>query len=180
MATGFAIWFTGLPSSGKSTLARAVAEQLAAEGTGVQLLDSDGLRRVLTPEPTYTAEERDWFYEVVVFVARLLVENGVNVLIAATGPRRRYREAARARLPRFAEVYVFCPPAVCRDRDPKGLWAKADQGLITTLPGAGAPYEPPAVPEAQVDTSELSVAQATTQLLKQLQGQAFFENGKKG
>lgn len=174
MTAGFAIWFTGLPSSGKSTLARAVAERLAEEEIGVQILDSDEMRRVLTPEPTYSAEERDRFYDVVVYIAHLLVENGVNVLIAATGPRRRYREAARARLSRFAEVYVACPPAVCRERDPKGLWAKADQGLITTLPGAGAPYEPPAAPEAQVDSSELSVEEATTRILNQLRGQGFF------
>ncbi|MDX1687585.1 MAG: adenylyl-sulfate kinase [Candidatus Promineifilaceae bacterium] len=174
MAAGFALWFTGLPSSGKSTLARTVAEGLVEEGTAVQLLDSDEMRRVLTPEPTYSAAERDWFYDVVVYVARLLVENGVNVIIAATGPRRRYREAARARLARFAEVYVDCPPAVCRERDPKGLWAKADQGLIRTLPGAGAPYEPPAAPEVQVDSSELSVEQAATQVLKRLRDQEFF------
>lgn len=174
MAAGFALWFTGLPSSGKSTLARAVAERLAEAGTAVQLLDSDEMRRVLTPEPTYSAEERDWFYEVLVYIARLLVENEVNVMIAATGARRRYRAAARARLPRFAEVYVACPQAVCRERDPKGLWAKADQGLITGLPGADAPYEPPAAPEARVDTGDLTVAEAATRVVNQLQAAGLF------
>lgn len=174
MAAGFALWFTGLPSSGKSTLARAVAERLAEQGTAVQLLDSDEMRRVLTPEPTYSAAERDWFYDVVVYVAHLLVQNGVNVMIAATGGRRRYRAAARGRLPRFAEIHVDCPPAVCRERDPKGLWAKADQGLITRLPGADAPYEPPAAPEARVETSDLSVEQAATQILNQLRDQGIF------
>lgn len=178
MAAGFALWFTGLPSSGKSTVAQAVAERLADEETAVQLLDSDEMRRVLTPEPTYSAEERDWFYEVVVYIARLLVENGVNVMIAATGARRRYREAARARLLRFAEVYVACPVEVCRERDPKGLWAKVDQGLITGLPGADAPYEPPAAPEVRVNTEELTVAEAATQVLIQLRGQNFLARGE--
>lgn len=153
---GFAIWLTGLPSAGKSTLARAIAAQLPAQGIDVQILDSDELRARLIPNPTYTADERDWFYDLIVFLAQLLTRNGVNVIIAATGHRRAYRDAARAQIARFGEVYVACPPAVCRARDPKELWAQADRGEVRGLPGADVPYEAPVAPEATVDSARLT------------------------
>jgi adenylylsulfate kinase len=166
---GFALWLTGLPSSGKTTLARAVSQRLAAQGSGAQLLDSDELRRKLTPQPSYSEAERDWFYGMIVFLAELLTNNGVNVIIAATAPLRAYREAARERLARFAEVYVVCPPEVCRARDPKGLWQKADAGEIKTLPGAGAAYEAPLSPELSVNTAEASVETAAAQIWRYLE-----------
>ena len=166
---GFAIWLTGLPSAGKSTLARILQSRLQARGLPVELLDSDELRRQLTPHPTYSAEERDWFYGTLTFLAELLTRNGVNVLIAATGPRRAYRRAARARIPRFAEVYLACPPQVCQERDPKGLWRKAAAGEISNLPGAGAIYEPPLAPEASVDTARFSAEEAADRLLDELE-----------
>jgi adenylylsulfate kinase len=171
---GFAIWLTGLPSSGKTTLAHALSRLLSERGVAVQVLDSDDLRRRLTPNPTYSSEERDWFYNVVTFLAGLLTDNGINVLIAATASRRAYRQAARARIGRFAEVYVDCSPEVCRARDPKGLWKRADEGEITTLPGAGVPYDPPQSPEVHVDTARLSVEKAARHILAQLDAQGFF------
>jgi adenylylsulfate kinase len=170
---GFALWLTGLPSSGKTTLAHALSRLLARRGISALVLDSDDLRKRLTPNPTYSSEERDWFYGVVAYMAELLASNGVNVLIAATAPRRRYRQAARQRIARFAEVYVECPPAICRARDPKGLWQRAEDGEIAGLPGADAPYEPPESPEAQVDTACTTVEEASRQILAQLEARGF-------
>jgi adenylylsulfate kinase len=172
---GFAIWLTGLPSSGKTTLAHALVRLLHERGIAVQILDSDELRRRLTPNPTYSAEERDWFYDIITFLAELLTTNGVNVLIAATASRRAYRQAARERIPRFAEVYVECPPGVCRARDPKGLWERVDRAEITNLPGAGAPYEAPDAPEARVDTARYSAEAAARHTLRRLDAQGFLE-----
>ena len=171
---GFAIWLTGLPSSGKTTLAHGLSRLLAQRGIATQVLDSDELRRKLTPNPTYTSEERDWFYDVVTFLAELLTGNGVHVLIAATASRRAYREAARDRITRFAEVYAQCPPEVCRARDVKGFWARADRGQITALPGAGAPYEPPISPEATVNTVRYPAEAAARKVMAQLDEKAFF------
>jgi adenylylsulfate kinase len=171
---GFAIWLTGLPSSGKTTLALALGDLLAEQGVTVQILDSDELRTRLTPNPQYSPEERDWFYAMVTFLAELLVKNGVNVLIAATAPQRAYREQARNRIERFAEVYVDCPPEACRERDSKGLWKRAQAGEITLLPGMGTPYEPPDAPEVHVDTVRLSKEAAVRQILLQLDKQGFF------
>ena len=173
---GFAIWLTGLPSSGKTTLAHALSRLLNERGIAVQILDSDELRHRLTPTPTYSAEERDWFYDIITFLAELLTTNGVNVLIAATASRRSYRQAARERIGRFAEVYVECPPEVCRARDPKGLWDRVDRSEITNLPGDGAPYEAPDAPEARVDTARYSAEVAAHRILKQLDGQGFPAN----
>jgi adenylylsulfate kinase len=165
---GFALWLTGLPSSGKTTLARALSRLFHERGISVQILDSDELRRRLTPEPTYSLEERDWFYDIITFLAELLTANGVHVLIAATAPRRAYRQAAREGIERFVEVYVECPPEVCRARDPKGLWERADRGEIATLPGVGTPYEAPDAPEVRVDTARFSAEEAAHCVQRQL------------
>jgi adenylylsulfate kinase len=171
---GFAIWLTGLPSSGKTTVAHALGDLLAERGIAAQVLDSDELRTRLTPNPQYTPQERDWFYAMVTFLAELLTKNGVNCLIAATASRRAYREAAQRRIGRFAEVYVDCSPEVCYGRDPKGLWQRAQKGEITALPGMGMPYEPPESPDARVDTGGLSAEAAAEHILSQLDGKGFF------
>jgi adenylylsulfate kinase len=177
---GFAIWLTGLPSSGKTTLAFALRDRLLEQGLSVQILDSDELRRRLTPNPTYSSEERDWFYDVLIFLAGTLTDNGVNVLIAATAPKRSYRATARNRIQRFGEVYVDCSVDTCRERDPKGLWDQADRGVASTLPGHGTPYEPPEYPEARVDTVMLSPDAAAQEILRQLDERGFFPDAHAG
>ena len=169
MKTGFAIWLTGLPASGKTTLARGLANVLEQAGLPVQVLDSDHLRRVLTPEPTYSREERDWFYRVMVFVGQLLVQNGVNVVFAATAGRRSYRDEARATLDRFAEVYVLCSLETCMARDTKGVYQKALQGEATTVPGLQVPYEVPEHPEVTVDTEAQSPAEGVQTIFDRLE-----------
>ena len=167
-SAGFVLWLTGLPASGKSTLAHALQQACLERGISTQVLDSDDLRQVLTPEPRYTAEERDWFYSVLIYIAVLLADNGVPVIIAATASRRAYRQKARARLDSFAEIYVACPPEICRQRDPKGLWQKAAAGEITNLPGMNAPYEEPLAPDVCVDSEHLSPQQAAQKILQEL------------
>jgi adenylylsulfate kinase len=172
---GFTIWLTGLPSSGKTTLANALSLLLSERGISVQILDSDNLRRRLTPHPTYSYEERDWFYDMVIFLTELLTENAVNVLIAATAPRRAYRDEARKRIKRFAEVYVDCPTEECRKRDSKGLWERADKGEIAGLPGAGVPYEPPGSPEVKVNTAQLTIEEAAHHMMNEFEKQGLFQ-----
>ena len=167
--TGFAIWLTGLPASGKTTLAQGLARDLGQRGLTVQILDSDDLRDILTPEPTYTREERDWFYQVVVFIARLLTQNGVSVLIAATANQRRYRDRARQAISRFAEVYVRCPLETCMERDDKGIYHEARTGEATTVPGLQVPYEPPTDPATVVDTEEMSPQRGVQHILEALE-----------
>ena len=175
--SGFAVWFTGLPSSGKTVMAEKMCGILSERGVTVVLFDSDELRRVLTPRPVYTDEERDWFYGVVVYLAEHLTESGVNVVISATAPRRYYRATARLHIEKFAEVFVDCPEALCRARDPKGLWKKADRGEIRSLPGAGIPYEKPSSPEVHIDTAHTSVTDAARRVLSGLAALGFIDKG---
>lgn len=168
MTPGFALWLTGRPASGKTTLAYEIRRKLNAAGIHCVIIDSDELRRVLTPEPSYSPEERDWFYGTVGHLAKWLADSGVNVLIAATANRRAYRDAARARISRFAEVHVRCALNECRRRDPKGLYAKSAANEIAGLPGIGSEFEEPINPEVVVDTDRLTREQSADFVLGSL------------
>jgi adenylylsulfate kinase len=168
VSPAFAVWITGLPASGKSTIARALARELAARRVDAAMLESDALRPVLTPHPTYSEEERDTFYGALSFIAALLVSHGVPTIVDATANRRRYRDQARAAIDRFVEVFVDCSLDVCVARDPKGLYRRARAGHSNTVPGLRAPYEPPARPDLVVrgegDTPETAARRILTLL----------------
>lgn len=146
----FAVWITGLPASGKSTLARALAEELLRGGIDVAVLNSDALREVLTPDPRYDDAEREAFYGALIHIGQLLTSHGVPVIFDATANRRAWRDRARALIGRFAEVHVACPLATCEARDPKGIYRRAREGAARSVPGVQTPYEPPPHPEATV------------------------------
>jgi adenylylsulfate kinase len=145
--TGTVVWFTGLPSSGKSTLARSVADRLRKASMAVVLLDGDEVRGALEPSPGYSPEGREAFYETLARLAALLARQGVVVLVAATAHRRAYRDRARELVPRYVEVFVDVPSAECARRDPRGLYAAAAEGKIRGLPGADFPFEIPEAPD---------------------------------
>jgi adenylylsulfate kinase len=120
-------------------------------GLPVQILESDALREVLTPRPSYTAEEREVFYNAMIHIGTLLASHEVNVIFDATAHRRRWREQAREAFPRFLEVLVDTPPALCARRDPKGIYRKAERGEAETVPGKQLAFEAPDSPEVRVD-----------------------------
>lgn len=146
----FALWLTGLSGSGKSTIARAVLAELHALGVDAAVLESDVLRTQLTPFPRYDERERDFFYAALAGIGAFVVKQGVPVVFDATANRRAYRDAARGRIARFAEVFVDTPLEACAARDPKGLYRAAREGKTSTLPGVHAAYEPPLAPELVV------------------------------
>jgi adenylylsulfate kinase len=145
------VWITGLPSSGKSTIAAELVKRLQSRDIKVAVLESDALREVFTPHPNYRDEERDAFYRAVAGAGMLIVQHGIPVVFDATANRRRYRDWARNRIPRFLEVYVRCPLHECMARDAKGIYRQALSGGSNTVPGLGSDYEPPAAPELVVD-----------------------------
>jgi len=165
--SGVVVWFTGLPSSGKTTLALAVQEQLRNRSAPVCLLDSDEIRRALVPSPSYAPEGREAFYSTLGRIAALLSKQGLVVLVAATAPRRRQRERARQLAPRFIEVFVQTSIEECRDRDAKGLYAQAERGEITDLPGVQVEYEIPASPD--VITPNALSHEAVNEIVRQLE-----------
>lgn len=151
-AAGAIVWFTGLPSSGKTTLARRVQAHFGRTGRVSVLLDSDELRDLLGAH-SYAPEDRAQFYRQLAALAVLLARQGLVVLVAATAPRRQDRDRARGEVGagRFVEVWVDTPLADCEARDPKGLYAQARRGDASELPGVGAEYEPPWAPEVIAD-----------------------------
>jgi adenylyl-sulfate kinase len=151
---GWTIWLTGLPASGKTTLARAIQARLRQYGIVAALLDSDTMRTILSPTSDYSAGGRAAFYRQLTDLTAHLTADGVNVIIAATANRRSYRQRAREQLHPFTEVWVRCALDVCRARDPKHLYQRADSGMIRDLPGVDAPYEPPEAPDLVVDTDQ--------------------------
>jgi adenylylsulfate kinase len=160
----FAIWVTGLPASGKSTIVSALQPQLEALGLAVEVLESDEVRRVITPTPTYSEAERDLFYRALAFTGQKLAAHGVTVLFDATASRRIYRDFARSVIPRFIEVAVECPLSTCIDRDRKGTYRKGQRGESLTVPGLQSPYEAPINPDLRIDTTTTSSDDAARQI----------------
>jgi adenylylsulfate kinase len=157
---GIAVWITGLPGSGKSS----VADALKKRHHNFITLRMDELRKILTPEPSYSDEERDIVYRCLVFLSMQLTELGHNVIIDATGNLRKWRELARSLVPRYVEVYLKCDIEECRKREmqrqdtrsaPKGIYKKGEEGW--PVPGVSAPYEDPVNPEIVIDAERTSV-----------------------
>jgi adenylylsulfate kinase len=171
MTPAFGLWITGLPASGKSSITRALVDELASRGVRVVVLESDVLRQVLTPQPTYSDAERQTFYRAMVYIGSLLVSHGVPVIFDATANRRAYRAAAREAIDHFMEIYVDTPLAVCMARDPKGIYARAVSGEASTVPGAQASYEPPDRPELVV--SSVDSRDAARAIVRALESRRF-------
>jgi adenylylsulfate kinase len=172
---GWCVWVTGLSGSGKSVVSQALHKLLKQKGIHAQLLPSDALRKVLTPKPTYSLEERDIVYATLVHIAKLLTQNNVNVMIDATGNLRRYRENARKQIPHFIEAYLECPLEVCIQREtkrgktyqaPKRIYTRAREGKAPTVPGIGQPYQPPLNPEITINTVKHTPEQAAQKILE--------------
>lgn len=169
-------WLTGLPGSGKSSVGREVARRLEARGMRVRVLELDEIRRVVTPSPSYTAEEREVVYRALAYMAWLLYNEGISVIIDATGHRQRFRDVARALIPAFAEIYLRASLPTCRARAGyrRGGYAPADvygqagrEG--STVPGVDEMYEPPRHPELALDTEALHVTDAAEQAVRFLE-----------
>nr|WP_294693999.1 adenylyl-sulfate kinase [uncultured Friedmanniella sp.] len=160
-AVGATLWFTGLPSAGKSTIAHALADRLRAEGQRVQVLDGDEVRPHLSAGLGFTRADRDINVARIGWVARLLAAHGVLVLVPVIAPYAAARQAVRqahadAQVP-FAEVFVSTSLEVAEARDVKGLYAKARHGEIRGMTGIDDPYEEPRSAELVLDTGELDL-----------------------
>jgi len=175
--TAFAVWLTGLPASGKSTVARALAAELDGKGIRAAVLESDAVRREITPNARYGEAEREAFYATLAYLARVLVLHGVHVIVDATANRRAYRDRAREAIPRFLEVHVRCPLAVCQARDPKGIYRRGAEGTAQDVPGVSAPYEPPLLPEVVIDGERDDPAVAARRIVSALEKKGYLPRG---
>ncbi|MGE8067183.1 adenylyl-sulfate kinase [Pseudomonas sp. NPDC089569] len=160
------LWLTGLSGAGKSTLANALELQLNQRGLHTFVLDGDNLRAGLCRDLGMDPESRRENIRRMAEVARLMVDAGLIVIVAAISPFRSDRDAARALFAEgeFIEVYVSTPFDVCERRDPKGLYLAARQGRLKSFTGIDSPYEAPLSPECEIDTQALEMAQACRRL----------------
>lgn len=150
------VWLTGLPSSGKSTLAAQVAAALRERGTATVELDGDALRACIVPEHGYGDHGRRSFYETLARLAALLARQGSVIVVSATASRAAFRDRARALSPRFVEVFLDVPIAACVERDAKGLYAAG----VSMLPGLSVAYETPLHPEVVVHDADAEAVAA--------------------
>jgi len=166
------IWFTGLSASGKSTIAGALEQILTQQGYHTYLLDGDNVRHGLCGDLGFSDEDRKENIRRVGEVANLVSDAGLIVLAAFISPFRADRQIVREIIPQgqFVEVFVNASLSVCRERDPKGLYAKADRGEIKQFTGIDSPYEVPLNAEVSLQAGAITVAESVNKLLAYLHG----------
>ena len=162
------LWLTGLPGSGKSTIANIVERELVALGRQTMLLDGDNLRQGLNADLGFDAAGRMENVRRVGEVAKLMADAGLIAIVALVSPFQADRTRAAALLPegRFLEIFVDTPIEICRQRDPKGLYAKADSGKVVYLTGRDQVYEAPQTPDLVLKTTELSPQEAADRIVR--------------
>jgi adenylylsulfate kinase len=169
-STGFTLWLTGLPSSGKNTLAEHVAARIRARGLPVEVIDSGKLRRgPLGATLGFTRGERDTNVRRHALAAQLLARNGVAAVVSAVSPYQSTRDEIRQHLRSFVEVYVATPREVCVQWDTTGNWARALAGEIQNFTGVDDPYEPPLRPDVRLDLSQVALERAVRLIIDKLE-----------
>src|SRR5690554_2323519 len=164
------LWFTGLSGSGKSTVADALERALFQRNMHTYLLDGDNVRGGLNNNLTFSPEDRTENIRRIAEVANLMLDAGLIVLASFISPYREDREMVKRIVgyKNFIEVYVNTPIEICESRDVKGLYAKARAGEIKNFTGVDAPYEPPMAADIEIDTSQISVEDAVSLILKEI------------
>ena len=165
---GITIWFTGLPCSGKSTIADSLAERLKQKGVKVQRLDADIIRKHLWKELGYSKEDRDENIRRASYLAKLFTESGIVTVTSFISPYEELRKHARQEIGSFMEVYVKCPVEVCIKRDTRGLYKKAMAGEISNFTGISDPYEEPTNPEVLIESDKETLEESIAKVMDKL------------
>jgi len=166
---GFTVWFTGLSGAGKSTIAEMLYHEFQARGLKTEILDGDVVRQNLSKGLGFSKEDRDTNVLRIGFVAELLTRNGVATICCPISPYRATRDAVRAQIGAFVEVFVHATiDELAANRDPKGLYKKALAGEITNFTGVDDPYEPPEHPELVLDTMVETPEESLANVLRTL------------
>lgn len=166
------LWFTGLSGAGKSTIADSVADALRRRGVKVERLDGDSVRHIF-PNTGFTRPERDAHIRRIGFLSSKLEEHGVFVVASFVSPYEDSRRFVRSLCRAFVEIYVSTPIEECERRDVKGLYARARRGEIDNFTGVSDGYEIPQSPDVVLDTTRLSIPEATRMVLAHLNRNRF-------
>lgn len=171
-----ALWFTGLPSSGKSTIAHNVEKRLYELGIRAYTLDGDNIRHGLCSDLGFSEKDRTENLRRIAEVIKLFLDAGIVVLAAFVSPLRKHREMVKKIVGEndFIEIYCRCPVEICERRDPKGMYKKARAGEIKEYTGISAPYEEPENPDLILDTHLLSLEESVEKVVKLLKNRIFF------
>ena len=161
------LWFTGLPASGKTTLAKALYEIFKTNGNKVIWLDGDKIRRTISKDLGFSKKDRIENIKRIAHLAQCLNEEGAFVIVSAIAPYKEMRQIIREIVNNYVEVYVKCPLEICKKRDPKGLYKKAEKGEIKNFTGISDTYEEPEAPDILVETKE-SVDECIGKILNSL------------
>ena len=164
---------TGLPGSGKTTIALEVENKLRAMGRNIEILDGDEVRKGLSSDLGFSKEDRQRHAKRVTYVAKVLTRNEVIVLVGLISPFRAFRQYARDEIGEFIEVFVDTSLEECIERDPKGLYKMAMDGQIKDLTGLQDPYEAPEDPELVIPTEDVTVEKAADMVMDQLRTQGY-------
>jgi adenylylsulfate kinase len=174
---GFTVWFTGLSGAGKSTIAEMLYHELRARGMKTEILDGDVVRQNLSKGLGFSKEDRDTNILRIGFVAEMLTRNGVAAICCPISPYKETRDAVRAQIGDFVEVYVHATlEELAEHRDPKGLYKKAMAGLIKGFTGVDDPYEVPEHPELVVDTMVQEPVESLQAVLDKLAALGYIED----
>lgn len=152
MEKGFTVWLTGLPCSGKTTIAELLEEELSERELIVDVLDGSAIRQRFSPKLGFSKKDRNAHVKRIADESKKLNDNGLAVICALISPYRKARGDARKKIGNLVEVYVKCPVSVCMERDAKEVYKKAQAGEIKDFTGVSAPYEEPENPEVIVET----------------------------
>jgi adenylylsulfate kinase len=174
---GFTVWFTGLSGAGKSTIAEMLYHELQARGMKTEILDGDVVRQNLSKGLGFSKEDRDLNILRIGFVANLLTRNGVATICCPISPYREARDAVRAEIGDFVEIYVHATvEEIAAHRDPKGLYRKALAGEITNFTGVDDPYEAPEHAELVLDTLQETPQESLQNVLTTLMKVGYLES----
>jgi adenylyl-sulfate kinase len=173
---GVCLWLTGLPSSGKTTVAKRVEELLLDQDERVERLDGDVVRQSLTSDLGFSREDRNKNIARVTFVAKMLQRNDTITLCSFITPYRAQRDHIRNNIADARIVHVHAPVEVCKERDPKGMYEKAEAGEIEGFTGIDAPYEEPVSPDIHLDTANETVEESASKIIVYLEKEGFLKN----